>query len=306
MPGTKTQHFVPRFYLRHFADSTGKLHAFRQSPDGGNYFLSTPDNLCAENYLYEAGRRGFADNPEALHNVIESRLAFAEGQLSRAYELTIGCCEDGAFQGEKFLAGRHAVCLLAANMFIRHPLILGDERSKAEAIVEKVLAEGGITEQERLTLSQVGLDNDLEGVTEVAIMQTSLFSADPEIPINRIYNMLADKRMCVIEAPAGMGFITTSMPLAFKGISDDSYEFEEAYMPLSSKYAAHFTDYPNEPDIRRASIEDAVRYNTALLVLNGLWDTAMSGANVTLEVAVENWKMLSRPQLRQSDYFDGP
>ena len=189
----------------------------------------------------------------------------------------------------------HAGLLLAANMFIRHPLILGDERSKAEAIVAKVLAEGGITEQERLTLSQVGLDNDLEGVTEVAIMQTSLFSGDPEIPINRIYNMLADKRMCVIEAPAGMGFITTSMPLAFKGISDDSYEVDEAYMPLSSKYAAHFTDDSEEPDIRRASIEEAVRSNTALLMLNGLWDTAMSGANATLEAAVKNWKMLSRP-----------
>ena len=53
-----------RFYLRNFADSSEKLNAFRQGPNGGSYSLSTPDNLCAENYLYEAGRRGFAYNPE--------------------------------------------------------------------------------------------------------------------------------------------------------------------------------------------------------------------------------------------------
>lgn len=290
MAGTKTQHFVPRFYLRHFTNSAGKLEAYRRDDD--KFFPTIPDNVCAENYLYEVRHDGFDKNPAVLHNYIEDQLAGAEGRLSIPYDQLIACCDNRAFQGKAFLDGRLSACILAANLLVRHPLILEDERKKAGAIAERVIAQGGITEQEQKALERVGLEDDLEGVAEIAIMQASLFSDDSEIPFNRIYNALADKKMSIVEAPVGMGFITTSMPIDFVGTTEDSYEFTEAFMPLSSKYAAHFIDRADAPDVRRASPKEAVRYNTALLARGALWSTAMASTKVALETAVRNWKAL--------------
>lgn len=293
MAGTKTQHYVPRFYLRHFTNSDGKLKAYRRNED--KYFTPTPDNVCAENYLYEVRYNGFDDNPTITHNYIEDQLAGAEGRLSPLYDKLIACCNGRSFDGNDFLEGRLAACLLASSLLVRHPLILEDERKKASYIADKVLSEGGITEQERRVLEQVGLGDDLEGVAEIAIMQTALFSGDPEIAFSCLYHMLADKKMSIVQAPVGMGFITTCMPLDFVGVNESGSEFTEAYMPLSSKFAAHFTGNNNEPDIRRATLKEAVSYNTALLVRGALWNTAMAGTSVALETAVNNWKMLHQP-----------
>jgi hypothetical protein len=274
MASTKTQHFIPRFYLRYFTNADGKLMAYRRNSD--SFFPAKPENVCAQNYLYEVRQNGFEKNPPVLHNYIEDQLAGAEGRLSILYGKLIACCDDRTFQGKAFLDGRLSACILAANLLVRHPLILGDERKKAGVIAGRVIAQGGITEQEQKELERVGLENDLEGVAEIAIMQASLFSDDSELPFHRIYNVLADKKMSIVEAPVGMGFITTCMPIDFVGTNEDNYEFTEAFMPLSSKYAAHFTDNATAPDIRKASIKEAVRYNTALLVRGALWSTAMA------------------------------
>ena len=47
LPGkmTRKQHWVPRFYLRHFADSSGQLHAY--SRQKGSFFRTNCENLCS-------------------------------------------------------------------------------------------------------------------------------------------------------------------------------------------------------------------------------------------------------------------
>lgn len=56
MPGVKNQHYVPRFYLKSFTDGTGFLSAVRRDTGGLNsVFRTKPENVCAENYLYEVG-----------------------------------------------------------------------------------------------------------------------------------------------------------------------------------------------------------------------------------------------------------
>lgn len=58
MPGVKNQHYVPRFYLRSFTDDSGYLSAVRRDASGLKpVFRTKPENVCAENYLYEVKRR---------------------------------------------------------------------------------------------------------------------------------------------------------------------------------------------------------------------------------------------------------
>lgn len=290
---TKRQHYVPRFYLRHFTNPDGQLHVYRRGGDAR--FTTTPENVCAENYLYEVNL-GDADDDEAVHalldNYIEGQLASTEGRLAPYYDQLLQCCEEKTFEGKEFLDGRLAACFLAANIIVRHPLMLRADRANAPMVVEDVRAEGGITEQEQAALEQYGLGDKLETVTDLAIMQTLLFSDHPEVPFNRIYNALADKRMTIVEAPALMRFVTTSMPVYFLDIDEDNYAFDVAYMPLSYGYAALFTDDKNVRQFSKATIDEVVRFNAALLDGNDVWDVAVANASGALDVALREWKKL--------------
>ncbi len=288
---TKRQHYVPRFYLRYFTNSDGKLHAYRREDQAR--FTTTPENVCAENYLYEVDLRGL-DNNEAAHalldNYIEGQLSGAEGRLAPYYNKLLQCCKEKSFDNRNFLDGRLAACILAANIIVRHPLMLRADRANAKTVLRDVEAAGGITDQEQAALDQLGLGESLETVTDLAIMQTLLFSDHQDVPFNRIYNALADKRMIIVEAPALMRFITTSMPIYFLGIDEDSYSFDVAYMPLSCRYAALFTDDKNVRQFSRATVEEVARFNASLLDGNDIWDLAVASASGALDVALRKMK----------------
>lgn len=290
---TKRQHYVPRFYLRNFTNAEGQLHTYRRQD--GTRFTTAPENVCAENYLYEVDLSNVDDSKAAhslLDNYIEGQLSGAEGRLAPYYGQLLRCCEEKTFDGKDFLDGRLAACILAANIVVRHPLMLMADRGNAKTVVEDVEAEGGITEQEQAVLDLYGLGSNLETITDLAIMQTLLFSNHPDVPFNRIYNALADKRMAIVEAPALMRFITTSMPMYFLGIDEDNYAFDVAYMPLSYRYAALFTDDKSVRQLSKATIEETIRFNVALLDGNDVWDVAVANARGALDVALREWKTL--------------
>jgi hypothetical protein len=215
-----------------------------------------------------------------------------EGRLAPCYSRLLQCCVARSFVGKGFLDGRLAACILAASNIVRHPLFLGRGRANVKNVVEDVEAGGGITEQERATLDRYGLGDNLEVVADLAIMQTLLFSNHPDVPINRIYNALADKRMVIVEAPSSMRFITTSMPVYFLGPDDESYVFDLAYMPLSSRYAALFIDDNNVYQYSKATEEEVIRLNAALLNGNDVWDFAVANAGDLLDSALGELKTL--------------
>lgn len=290
---TKRQHFVPRFYLRNFTNMDGQLHAYRR--DNGARFKTTPENVCAQNHLYEVDLNGVVNNEAAhglLDNYIEGKLSDAEGRLAPYFERLLRCCEEKTFEGREFQDGRLAACILAANIIVRQPLMLKADRANAKRVVEEVEAEGGITEQEQAALDQYDLGNNLEPITDLAIMQTLLFSDYPDVSFNRIYNALADKRMTIIESPARMRFITASMPVYFLGIDEENYAFEVAYMPLSYSYAALFADDKNVRQFSKATNEETVRFNIALLDSNDIWNVAVANDSDALDVALREWKTL--------------
>lgn len=81
LPGkmTRKQHWVPRFYLRHFADSSGQLHAY--SRQKGSFFRTNCENLCSMRDLYEvehADATGDATDRFYAQNLIEVKLSELE------------------------------------------------------------------------------------------------------------------------------------------------------------------------------------------------------------------------------------
>ena len=279
---TKRQHFVPRFYLRHFTNDEGKFRAYRRAI--GSYFTTAPENLCVENYLYDAKQIAHAkEEDKYLSNYIDNKLAAAEGRLVPLFNQLIDCCEKRDFRTDKYHEGRLAACILAASLIVRHPCTLNQERDKSKELLKSMLYNA--TEQELDWLEHEGRRDYLEAICEIAIMWALLFSEESSTPLMHIYNSFAGMKMTVIQAPAEMEFVTASMPLNLFGIEEGSYEFQTAYLPLTSKYAALFTTSNEIIEFRELSIEETIDFNMMLLA-NDLWDTAVSRSERSLTAAV--------------------
>ncbi len=74
---TKLQHFVPRFYLKHWCDSKGafRCHDLNERRD----FPANPDGVLAQKYFYEEDRA-------APDNRVENILKTMEGTLSITFK----------------------------------------------------------------------------------------------------------------------------------------------------------------------------------------------------------------------------
>ena len=286
---------MPRFYLRHFTDKCGQLCVYRRS--NNSFFRTSPENVCMENNLYEVGDGDTASTGKKagfLANYIENQLSEAEGRLAPYIEQLLDCCQNHDFSGDAFHEGRLSACILAANLIVRHPHMLNNERSGTSELTNAFLSKHKLTEHERWMLDQIGVGDNFDEVSELSIMQTLMFSDNPNVPFNRIYNAFADKDMTILEAPVGMAFITSCLPLYFVDINEEAYDFDIAYMPLSSNYAALFSTNMVAPRYGRLSIDEVVSFNAELLACNDLWESAMAHANGTLKAAVQQWRELER------------
>ena len=107
MPGVKSQHYVPRFYLRSFTNGSGYLNVVRRDAGGLKpVFRTKPENVCVENYLYEVRRRealfedGFVEK-----GVIEDTLGKIENDLAPAYRSLLSYLDSQNCQKVKGASG---------------------------------------------------------------------------------------------------------------------------------------------------------------------------------------------------------
>lgn len=149
--------------------------------------------------------------------------------------------------------------------------------------------DGVLTEEDRALLDCSGWNGDHKALAELSVTATLLFSEDGSVPANRIYKAFLEKQFCVLEAPVGSGFITTSMPMFIIGPEDDSYVFDFAYMPLSGKYAALFTTDSSLESFYRLNVPHIELMNRLLLLNCRHWDVALSRENDPLKHAVCDW-----------------
>lgn len=287
---TRKQHWVPRFYLRHFADSSGRLYAYSKS--SGDFYRTKTENVCSKRDLYEVKHsdiKADSDDRYYAQNFIEARLSEDESRISVPYTQLLRCCRDATLEGDTFRRGRQAVCELASNLIVRHPVAMQGDRRKAREESSLLQVNGVLTEEDRALLDYSGWNGDHKALAELSVTATLLFSEDGSVPANRIYKAFLEKQFCVLEAPIGSGFITTSMPMFIIGPEDDSYVFDFAYMPLSSKHAALFTTDSSLESFYRLNVPHIELMNRLLLLNCRHWDVALSRENDPLKHAVCDW-----------------
>lgn len=131
MPGVKNQHYVPRFYLKSFTDDSGYLSVVRRDAGGLKpVFRTKPENVCAENYLYEVRRRGSqGDDGFIEKGVIEDKLGKTESKLAPAYQSLLNCLDRGELLKNK--DGVDLVIELVAFLIARNPMWLNEVRGAA-------------------------------------------------------------------------------------------------------------------------------------------------------------------------------
>ncbi len=288
---TRKQHWVPRFYLRHFADSSGQLHAYNKS--NGVFYRTKVENVCSKRDLYEvqySDKEADSDDKYFAQNLIETKLSKSESQISVSYSRLLQCCKDAVLEGDSFRRGRQAVCELASSLIVRHPMAMLDDRSKARKDSSMLLEDVVLTEEEKVLLDWSGWNGDRKALAELLVTATLLFSEDGSVPANHIREAFLRKHFCILEAPIGSGFVTTSMPMFIIGPEDDSYDFDFAYMPLSSKYATVFSDRLLLPPFARLDFSGTEYMNRLLLLNCKHWDVAISRGSGPLEHAVRDWE----------------
>ena len=292
LPGkmTRKQHWVPRFYLRHFADSSGQLHAYNKS--SGVFYRTKVEDVCSKRDLYEVQYSDIeadSDDKYYAQNLIETKLSESESQISVSYSRLLQCCKDAILEGDAFRQGRQAVCKLASNLIVRHPATMLADRNRAREGSSMLLEDVVLTEEEKALLDLSGWNGDHKALAELSVSATLLFSEDGSVPANRIYEAFLEKRFCILEAPIGSEFVTTSMPMFIIGPEDDSYDFDFAYMPLSSKYAALFTGDSSLGPFHRLNFPHVELMNRLLLLNCKHWDVALSRGIDPLEHAIRDW-----------------
>ena len=292
LPGkmTRKQHWVPRFYLRHFADSSGQLHAY--SRQKGSFFRTNCENLCSMRDLYEvehADATGDATDRFYAQNLIETKLSENESQISVPYSRLLQCCKDTILEGDAFRQGQQAVCKLASNLIVRHPAAMFANRNRAREDSSMLLKDVILTEEERVLLEWSGWNGDHKALAELSVASAMLFSEDDSAPANRIHEAFLEKHFCILEASIGSDYVTTSMPMFIIGPEDDSYDFDFAYMPLSSKHAAFFTTDASLEPFYRLDFPHVELMNRLLLLNCKRWDVALSRGEGPLKRAVRDW-----------------
>lgn len=287
---TRRQHWVPRFYLRHFADADGRLWAYRRGSD--SIYRTHIKDVCVRHDLYEVRHsesEGEGTGKPYMPNLIEGKLSGLEGRLAQGYERFLGCCGKEELDGAAFHDGRVVLCELAANLIVRHPAAVADGRGTASWVASSLRENAELMEELRPVLNWSEWEGDYVALAGLAVQATSLFSVDPVAPARRIAEELSKKGLMVLEASDDATFITASMPLFITGPEDDSYDFDELYMPLSDRHAVLFSNgtYPAHAKLTR----DETNCANCLMLLNAKhWDFALAREIDSLKLAIGGWK----------------
>lgn len=243
MSGVKNQHYVPRFYLKSFADDSGILSVVRRDASGLKpIFRTKPENVCAENYLYEVRRRASeGEDGFVERGVIEDTLGKIESDLAFVYQSLLGSLDNRELpKGEECVELLTRLAALVALIIVRNPKWLNEVRSNACSYSAELLSNGFFSDEDISQMDLAGYRNEFEAAVELAYMDVALFRFDEGTPMHDLLALLLsmDCRFCI--APEGSEFVTSSLPVhaEWKDERDkDPYSF---YFPLSPRYAVVF------------------------------------------------------------------
>lgn len=289
MPGVKNQHYVPRFYLRSFTDDSGYLSVVRRDAGGLKpVFRTKPENVCAENYLYEVKRRvSNGDDGFIEKGVIEDALGKIENNLAPAYRTLLSCLDSGKLpKGEECVALISRLAFLLASLIARSPKWLSRVRGNAGAHSVELLSNAFFSDKDISQMDLAGYGNEFEAIVELACLDTAPFRFDKGAPMYDLLVLLLDMDCLFYIAPEGSEFITSSLPVhaEWKDESDESPC--GIYFPLSPRHAVVFRQRLEEDryvSITRMAAIEVDSFNRILMNGDGLWEFLIAKDRLYLE-----------------------
>lgn len=142
---------MPRFYLRSFTDDSGYLSVVRRDAGGLKpIFLTKPENVCAENYLYEFRRReALGEDGFVEKGTIEDALGRIENDLASAYRSLLSYLDSGKMpKGEACVELITQLAFLLAFLIVRNPRWLNEVRGNAGAHSVELLSSGFFSDED--------------------------------------------------------------------------------------------------------------------------------------------------------------
>lgn len=289
MPGVKNQHYVPRFYLRSFTDDSGYLSVVRRDAGGLTcVFRSKPENVCAENYLYEVRRREtLGENAFVEKGVIEDALGKIESDLAPAYRSVLSYLDSGKMpKGEACVELITRLAYLLAFFIVRNPKWLNEVMGNAGARSAELLSSGFFSDEDISQMDLVGYGNEFEAIVELAYLDTALFRLDKGAPLCDLLVLLLDMDCCFFVAPEGSEFITTSLPVHAEWKDESDENPCGIYFPLSPRYAVVFGQRLEEDryvSITRMAAVEVDSFNRVLMNGDRLWEFLIARDRLYLE-----------------------
>lgn len=296
MPGVKNQHYAPRFYLKSFTDDSGNLSVVRRDASGLKHvFRTKPENVCAENYLYEVRRRMSKGEDDFVEKgVIEDALGKIESDLAPVYRSLLRYLDNRELpRGEECVEILTRLVVLVALIIVRNPKWLNEVRSNACSYSAELLSNGFFSDEDISQMDLAGYRNEFEAAVELAYMDAALFRFDEGTPMHDLLALLLsmDCRFCI--APEGSEFVTSSLPVHAEWKDERDENPRSCYFPLSPRYAVVFGRRLEEDrcvSITRMAAIEVDSLNRMLMNGSGLWEFLIARDRSCLERLIGEYR----------------
>lgn len=289
MSGVKNQHYVPRFYLRSFTDESGHLSVVRRDAGGLKpVFRTKPENVCAENYLYEVRRRqALGEDGFVEKGVIEDTLGKIENDLAPVHRSLLSYLDSQKLpKGEGGVELITRLAFLLASLIARHPKWLSKVRGNAGAHSVDLLSSAFFSDKDISQMDLAGYRNEFEAIAELACLDTALFRFDKGAPMYDLLVLLLDMDCLFYIAPEGSEFITSSLPVHAEWKDESDENPCGIYFPLSPRHAVVFRQRLKEDryvSITRMAAIEVDSFNRVLMNGDRLWEFLITKDRLYLE-----------------------
>lgn len=232
---TKSQHYVPRFYLRNFANENEQIYVL--NPKTQRDFLTSISKVCCQNWLYETEWKHSVPllGKRVQENQIENALSKRETIFAPLLRSILSKCQNAnentliCNKSEKQLLREFAV-----NLLLRSPNYLS-------AIVDWYCEESWKDNEEirpYLECFEALQMGDSESVYRHAVKQATLLENIPGSPIHFHIANLEKMNFCFLKSDQGL-FVTSSRPFVEIATSEE-HQISGAFLPLSPEVALWF------------------------------------------------------------------
>lgn len=296
MSGVKNWHYVPRFYLKSFTDGTGFLSIVRRDTGGlKSVFRTMPENVCAENYLYEVRRReALGEDGFVEKGVIEDTLGKIENDLAPVYRSLLSLLDSEKLpKGEECVELITRLAFLLAFLIVRNPKWLNEVRGNAGARSAELFSSGFFSDEDILQMDLAGYEDEFEAIVELAYLDTALFRLDKGAPLYDLLVLLLDMDCLFYIAPEGFEYITSSLPVHAEWKEECDKDPCGFYFPLSPRYAVVFGQRLEEDRcVSISHLADFAVDSFISMLMNGdgLWEFLIARDQSKLERLVEEYR----------------